>query len=148
AGGDGPQHRARGGRGLAAQRRAAGHLGAAAGVIVAKFGGTSVGDAAAIGRAVAIVRGRQPRAPVVVVSALAGVTNALIEIAERAGAGQLLIAIRQIEELRERHLQVAAELLGDADESRELTAETSASFDELAQLAEALSVLGHVTPRC
>jgi len=117
-------------------------------VIVAKFGGTSVGDAAAIGRTVAIVRGRQSRSPVVVVSALAGTTNALLEIAERAGAGQLLIAIRQIEELRERHLDVAAEVLGDAGDARELTAETSASFDELAHLAEALSVLGHVTPRC
>jgi aspartate kinase len=117
-------------------------------VIVSKFGGTSVGDAAAIGRVVAIVRGRLARRPVVVVSALAGATDALIEIGERAGSGQLLIAIRQIEELRARHLDVAAEALGKGAESDELAAEISASFDELAQLAEALSVLGHVTPRC
>ncbi|MFI5279824.1 MAG: lysine-sensitive aspartokinase 3 [Gemmatimonadales bacterium] len=117
-------------------------------MIVSKFGGTSVGDAAAIGRVVAIIRGRRARKPVVVVSALAGVTNALIEIGERSGAGQLLIAIRQIEGLRARHLSVAAEVLGKGAEADELAAEISASFDELAQLAEALSVLGHVTPRC
>jgi aspartate kinase len=117
-------------------------------MIVVKFGGTSVADAAAIGRAAGIVRGRLARRPVVVVSALAGTTNALIDIAAQAGAGQLLVAIRQIEELRERHLDVASEVLGTDDEALEIVAETGALFDELAQLAEALSVLGHVTPRC
>ena len=41
-------------------------------MIVVKFGGTSVGDAEAIARTAAIVRGRLGRQPVVVVSALAG----------------------------------------------------------------------------
>mgnify|MGYP003330372028 CR=1 FL=1 len=41
-------------------------------MIVAKFGGTSVADAAAIRRTGEIVRGRLGRAPVIVVSALAG----------------------------------------------------------------------------
>jgi aspartate kinase len=117
-------------------------------VIVAKFGGTSVCDAAAIGRVAAIVRGRVPRSPVVVVSALAGATDALLDIAERAGRGELLIAIRLVEELRTRHLAVAEELLGAGGEGAEVASEIGASFDELAQLAEALSVLGHVTPRC
>ncbi|MFI5206673.1 MAG: lysine-sensitive aspartokinase 3 [Gemmatimonadales bacterium] len=115
-------------------------------MIVTKFGGTSVGDADAIGRVAGIVRGRLARDPIVVVSALAGVTNALIELTEHAGAGRLLVAIRQIEELRERHLKVAAEVLGDDADG--VAAETGALFDEVAQLAEALSVLGHVTPRC
>jgi len=52
-------------------------------VIVLKFGGTSVGDAAAIRRTAGIVASRLDRQPIVVVSALAGVTNALIAIAER-----------------------------------------------------------------
>ena len=43
--------------------------------IVMKFGGTSVGDAKAIGRVVEIVRGRLKQRPVVVVSAMARVTD-------------------------------------------------------------------------
>jgi aspartate kinase len=116
-------------------------------VIVAKFGGTSVGDAAAINRTVGIIRGAVGRDPVVVVSALAGATNSLLEIADRAGEGQLLIAIRLIEELRDRHLAVASEVLDAAGADRDTVTEIGALFDELAHLAEALSVLGHVTPR-
>ena len=47
-------------------------------MIIVKFGGTSVGDAGAIRRAAEIVRGRMSRTPIVVVSAMAGVTNELL----------------------------------------------------------------------
>ena len=73
-------------------------------MIVVKFGGTSVGDAAAIERAAEIVRGRLTRRPLVVVSALAGTTNTLLAIAEQAEKGQLIGALRGVEGLRERHL--------------------------------------------
>ncbi len=116
-------------------------------MIIAKFGGTSVGDAAAIERTAAIVRGRLSRQPVVIVSALAGTTNALLEIAAQASRGQFILAIRGIETLRERHLGLVAELLGDGDERDEIGAEVSMLFDELAHLGEALSVLGDVSPR-
>ena len=114
-------------------------------MIVCKFGGTSVSDAAAIGRAAAIVAARRGRKPVVVVSAMSGVTNVLLALADQAARGQLIGALRAVEQLRERHLEAADELLpqGDADVAGEL----SVMFDELAHLAEALSVLGHLTPR-
>ena len=116
-------------------------------MIVAKFGGTSVGDAEAIARTAAIVKGRLDRQPVVVVSALAGTTNRLIEIAEHAAAGQLIVALSILEELRARHDEAIATLLaGDASET-DVAAETGVLFSELAHLAEALSVLGHLTPR-
>jgi aspartate kinase len=115
-------------------------------VIVVKFGGTSVGDAAAIERAADIVAARLARRPVVVVSALSGVTNALLAIAEQATRGQLIGAIRGVEALRERHLE-QADLLLRGPVGGEVAAELSATFDELASLAEALSVLGHLTPR-
>ena len=114
-------------------------------MIVIKFGGTSVGDADAIRRGAEIVRGRLARQPVVVVSALAGTTNGLIAIAEQAAKGHLIGAMRAVEALRERHLSEADALLG-AD-AGEVAGEMSALFDELAQLAEALSVLGDLTPR-
>ena len=116
-------------------------------MIVVKFGGTSVGDAAAIERATEIVRGRLARRPLIVVSALAGATNALLAIAEQAGKGQLIGALRGVEALRERHLAETAALLGEDGAGLEVASDLSATFDELASLAEALSVLGHVTAR-
>jgi len=116
-------------------------------VIVVKFGGTSVGDADAIRRSAEIVRSRIDQGPIVVVSALAGTTNALIAIAEQAVRGQLIGAVRNVQALRDRHLQQAELLLGDTPECAEICGEMSVLFDELASLSEALSVLGDLTPR-
>ena len=116
-------------------------------MIVAKFGGTSVGDATAIRRTAGIVRGRIARQPVVVVSALAGTTNALLSVAEQAASGNLVVAIATVQQLRERHLAAVTELVGTGAEAEDLAATESMLLDELAHLAEALSVLGHVTPR-
>ncbi len=114
-------------------------------MIVAKFGGTSVGDAEAIARTAGIVRARLERSPVVVTSALAGTTNRLIEIGQQAAAGQLIVALTIVEELRARHF-ATIDALGVGDDT-ELVTDTGVLFDELAHLAEALSVLGDVTPR-
>ncbi len=116
-------------------------------MIVVKFGGTSVGDAHAILRACDIVRSRLQRRPIVVVSALAGTTNALIALAEQAAEGQLIGAIRGVEALRERHVAVAESVLAGSDDSTDVVTDMMATFDELASLAEALSVLGHQTAR-
>jgi aspartate kinase len=116
-------------------------------VIVVKFGGTSVGDADAIRRAAAIVASRRERRPIVVVSAMAGVTNTLLALAEQSARGQLIGAIRSVEALRERHMQEAELLLGEGPDCAELCAEMSALIDELAHLTEALNTLGDVTPR-
>jgi len=66
---------------------------------VLKFGGTSVGIPEHAEQALRIVRERAGRDPVVVVSALSGVTNLLVEI---AGAGAARPAV--LARLRERHL--------------------------------------------
>ena len=116
-------------------------------MIVVKFGGTSVADAAAIRRAAAIVRSRLDRKPIVVVSALSGVTNLLLQVGAHAVDGQLVPAMAQVHELRERHLAEALALLGETPDGLELAGELSAIFDDLAALTEALSVLGHGTPR-
>lgn len=116
-------------------------------MIVVKFGGTSVGDAEAIERAADIVKGRLDRRPAVVVSALGGATNSLLAIGEQSAKGHLIGALRGVEALRDRHFQQCEKLLGDSDSASEVQGEMSATFDELASLAEALSVLGHATPR-
>ncbi len=116
-------------------------------MIIVKFGGTSVADAAAIRRAACIVEERQARQPIVVVSALAGATTTLLALAEQAVNGQLIGAMRSVEALRERHLEEADILLSDLSADEGVAGDLSAMFDELASLAEALSVLGHLTPR-
>lgn len=114
-------------------------------MIVCKFGGTSVADADAIRRAAEIVRGRVPRQPIVVVSALAGVTNALLAISEHAVSGQLITARREVQALRERHLHECDHLLGAG--ATAVRDAIGALCDELDALAEALNTLGHATPR-
>ena len=116
-------------------------------MIVLKFGGTSVGDAEAIARTGRIVATRANQEPIVIVSALAGVTNALIALAEQAAKGQLIGALRSVEALRERHLEQAEKLLGEDENCADVCAELSAMIDELAHLAEALNTLGDLTPR-
>ncbi len=77
-------------------------------MIVMKFGGTSVQDAAAIRRVIEIVRGRLPEKPLVVVSALARVTRLLVDIAAAQDQTELL------EALRTRHTDLCEELLTGA----------------------------------
>lgn len=116
-------------------------------MIVSKFGGTSVADAAAILRTTEIVRGRLDRKPIVVVSALAGATNALLGIARQASEGNFISAVSSVQALRERHLTEVDALLSGTAEHAEIASEVSVIFDELASLCEALSVLGFITPR-
>lgn len=116
-------------------------------MIVCKFGGTSVANADAIRRAAGIIRGRLSRQPIVVVSALSGTTNVLIALAEQAARGQLIGALRAVQNLRERHMSEASALLGNTADGVDVADDLSGMFDELASLAEALSVLGHLTPR-
>ncbi len=116
-------------------------------MIVSKFGGTSVADAAAIERTTEIVRARLERRPVVIVSALAGATNALLGIARQASEGNFISAVSSVQALRERHLTEADALLAGSPEHLDISSEVSVIFDELASLCEALSVLGFITPR-
>ena len=83
-------------------------------MIVMKFGGTSVQDAKAIDRVAAIVEGRLAQKPVVVVSAMAKVTDKLLTMARAAGAGDRKTALKLCRPLQERHYNTASELLGTA----------------------------------
>jgi aspartokinase len=87
-----------------------------------KFGGTSVADADAILRLIATVREQQERAggpPVVVVSALAGVTDKLVAISRLAEEGAADQAAAELQVLLMRHVAVAT---GVTNGSREALA--------------------------
>ena len=83
-------------------------------MIVMKFGGTSVQDAQAIDQVAKIVKGRVADRPVVVVSAMAKVTDSLLAMGKAAGAGDRKTALKMARALRERHYDTAGELLGTA----------------------------------
>src|SRR3989442_3849862 len=80
--------------------------------IVLKFGGTSVGSPAAIRRVAQIIAGERARRPLVVVSATAGTTDALIGAARRAEAGDLAGAQKELAQVATRHQNLVADLLG------------------------------------
>jgi aspartate kinase len=95
-------------------------------VIVCKFGGTSVADRGAIGRLVEIIRGRVAEQPVVVVSALAGVTDALLALAEPVRGGDREALETGIEALIQRHDDTARALPGGEAALESIRAEAGA----------------------
>lgn len=77
-------------------------------VVVMKFGGTSVEDAAAIRRLIGIVQRRSGAQPaVVVVSALARVTDQLLEAGAAAAKGRLGAALAMVRDIYVRHEELA-----------------------------------------
>jgi aspartate kinase len=114
--------------------------------IVMKFGGTSVGDAKAIGRVVEIVRSRLNQRPVVVVSAMARVTDQLLQMARAAGNGDRKTALTLARELRERHYNTAGELLGTALFTQ-FHSDLGTEFEDLEELLRGISAVGELTPR-
>jgi bifunctional aspartokinase / homoserine dehydrogenase 1 len=91
---------------------------------VMKFGGTSVGDASSIQRVVEIVRAAARESDVVVVvSAMSGVTNKLVEAANHANVGNRESVAAIFEELRLRH-ETAANALISSHEKRQTIVQT------------------------
>lgn len=116
-------------------------------MIVLKFGGTSVADAPAIDRAASITRSRLPRRPIVVVSALAGVTNTLLRAAHDATLGDRAAVKEALSSVRERHMAVVEELAGRDPTASDTGREVERTYTALVGFTEALAVLGHATPR-
>jgi len=116
-------------------------------MIVMKFGGTSVGGAAAMGHVIDAVRSRKRRRPLVVTSAMRGVTDGLGDCADAAHRGDEAGAARQLAELAEHHRAAARELLDDSEARRELESWLEAQFDEMRTLLSGLAILGELTPR-
>jgi len=115
-------------------------------MIVMKFGGTSVEDAPAIERAAGIVRTRLADQPVVVVSALAKVTDQLLAMGQAAGRGEREPALQMSRALRERHFNTAGELLGTGVFTQ-FHAGLEDEFDELDELLRGIAAVGELTRR-
>jgi bifunctional aspartokinase / homoserine dehydrogenase 1 len=117
--------------------------------ITMKFGGTSVGSPEAIAQVVDIVGGevQEGNRVVVVVSAMSGVTDQLLEAVSAAASGNKWGYLSIAQKLRDRH-EEAINLLTSPGQVRESTlSKVNALVDELVQLCQAVTVLHESTPR-
>lgn len=113
-----------------------------------KFGGTSVEDAQAIARTAGIVRGRRERGleAVVVVSAMAKVTDLLVSAARAAGRGDKAGALAIGARLRHRHIDTTTALL-EVERLNRLQGALHQDFDALDDLLRGIAAVGELTPR-
>ena len=118
-------------------------------LVVMKFCGTSVEDPAAIGRTAAIVAGRvaQGKHPVVVVSAMAKVTDQLLRAGEAASQGDRTGALAITSRLRARHRDTAMALVKNQADCAELVSFIDQKFDSLDEVLRGLSAILELTPR-
>ncbi|HTT21648.1 MAG TPA: aspartate kinase [Candidatus Sulfotelmatobacter sp.] len=112
-------------------------------VVVMKFGGTSVEDANAIQRLIGIVKSRLNAQPVVVVSALAKVTDQLLEAGNAASNGHLGAALATVRNIYVRHEQLADSLLS-ALANGSLHTQLRGEFQALECLLEDLELSRHL----
>lgn len=115
-------------------------------MIVMKFGGTSVESAEAIERVAKIVASRRQKLPVVVVSAMAKVTDQLVTMGQLAASGDFDASLQLFQGMRERHFSTAHGLLG-AKRAASLTPKLEAHFSELENFLRGLSAVRELTPR-
>lgn len=115
-------------------------------MVVLKIGGTSMGGAERMERALDIAAAELDRAPLMVCSAMGGVTDRIIEaysLAERGGWGD---AEAVFESIRDDHLRCADELLG-GDVPGSAAAGLEDMFSQFASLLKGVGLLMDASPR-
>src|SRR5688572_27452923 len=117
-------------------------------MVVMKFGGTSVKDPDAIRRLAGIVAREQAvsGAPVVVVSAMSGITDQLLDAVAAVERGDADAASQKVGVMRERHRAAAGALLRGGACDQVIDA-LERQWRETAALLHAMAVLREVSPR-
>ena len=119
-------------------------------LIVMKFGGTSVGNVAALRQVADIVKKARERGDdvVMVVSAMSGVTDLLLSGARQAETGDIATGARARPEISTKHTQVVETLLAGSEwRHTSVLSEIGVLLDEFDALCHSISVLGELTPR-
>jgi aspartate kinase len=116
-------------------------------LIVMKFGGTSVADAERIGNVAGIVEQRRSLRPLVVVSALAEVTDLLEAAVTAARESDLEAQETALADIERRHRWALSGCIRDSGRRHDLSLEIDARFDELRQLLRSIRILGDRSPR-
>lgn len=117
-------------------------------MIIIKFGGTSVGDADRVANAIEIVASRREQKPIVVVSALAGVTNDLVAASEAACAQKPNEVRDIIQRVRARHEDVALRLVQQKSDFLEsFIRQLDKQVEEIDTILRGIALLGEITMR-
>jgi aspartokinase/homoserine dehydrogenase 1 len=115
---------------------------------VMKFGGTSVADASCIRRVVQIIgEASQASHVTVVVSAMAGVTDKLIDAAALSESGKWTEAVTLLQDLRKKHEDVMYALIRSAEKREQLESKINELFEEAHRLCQGTVLLAELTPR-
>ena len=113
-----------------------------------KFGGTSVGSAQRIADLVEIVSTYKEQNPIVVVSAMSGITNLLVEASEKACLGEYNAFYKCMDEVTQKHLQCLENLFDkNRDMLKPLNEYVLSHIKEVRNLLEGVAILKELTPR-
>lgn len=116
-------------------------------MITMKFGGTSVGDVPRLQEVVAIVKSFLNEQPVVVASAMGGLTNVLLDTAQLAVQRKTEQVQSALTAMRDRHHHIALTLVKNEACRSKLIQEQLSSFEELLQLYNGVAMLRELSPR-
>lgn len=119
-------------------------------VQVLKFGGTSIADAACIERVAAIVKNARSdtaATPIVVVSALAGITDLLGRALESVQGEDREPLEAILAEIERRHRWVVSHGVGDPSRRHHLNLVVDAAFEKLRSTMRSIRQLGELSPR-
>ena len=115
-------------------------------MIVLKFGGSSVADAACMRQVAGLAQAALPKAPLVVLSAMGKTTNGLFDAAKAAEAGDLAVAMDRQRTLMAAHRRAAEELFeGAVPEALDVA--LTDLFGELELLLRGVALLRELSPR-
>lgn len=117
--------------------------------ITMKFGGTSVGDPDAIEQVINIIQTYRDRGNqvAVIVSAMSGVTNMLLQSVSAALAGDKWGYISLSTEIRDKHEEVVNLLIHPSPSRENILSEIQSICNSHTELCEAINILGEATPR-
>jgi aspartate kinase len=116
-------------------------------MIAVKFGGTSVGAAPQIDQAARIVKSMRDSRPVVIVSAMGGVTDALLQAADEAVTGQTRVRDDKLWEIRSRHDQAINGLFKNRDDAVAVQETERVIWEEIQKVFTGVSLLREMSPR-
>lgn len=112
-----------------------------------KFGGTSVGAVPQIDRAARIVQSMRESKPVVILSAMGGVTDLLLQAGEAAVSGQVQVRDDKLWEIRSRHDQAINELFKDRSVAVALQDTERMIWEEIQKVFTGVSLLREMSAR-
>jgi aspartate kinase len=116
-------------------------------MILMKFGGTSMGAPPQINTAAQVVKSLRDSKPVVVLSAMSGVTDGLLQAGDAGVTGQVRVRDDKLWEIRSKHDHAIRDLLKNAGSSKAVQETLSGMWDEIQKIFTGVSLLREMSDR-